>query len=68
MVFLGLVSYSLYLWHLPIIDWLIALPGLQPLMGQGFTARLAVTLAATLAVATLSYVAVERPVMRWRAS
>jgi peptidoglycan/LPS O-acetylase OafA/YrhL len=65
-VFLGLISYSLYLWHLPVNDWLLRWPALHPFMGKGFMASLFVTLSATIAVSTLSYLLIERPFMRWR--
>jgi peptidoglycan/LPS O-acetylase OafA/YrhL len=59
MVFVGLISYSLYLWHWPIIVFAQyaqgrALDGLQGLL----------VVALSFAVATLSWRLVERPVRR----
>lgn len=60
---LGTISYGFYLWHVPV---LLALRGhgllpLDPVLGS------VVALAPALAVAALSWVALERPVMRWAA-
>jgi peptidoglycan/LPS O-acetylase OafA/YrhL len=60
---LGAISYPLYLWHVPV---LIALRGygllpLDPLLA------LAVTIGPVLAISTLSWVLVERPVLEWSA-
>lgn len=64
LVLLGVISYGVYLWHFPIDVFVtparVGLSGL-PLMGLQLTL--------TLAVATVSYLAVERPVVRrtfWR--
>ena len=64
LVAVGIVSYGVYLWHLPLIlvgNQLEALP-------DGLVARLAVMLALTLMVAYLSWTLIERPAMRWAAS
>jgi len=62
----GLVSYSLFLAHAPLIDWLQAH---NATFGghSGFTLTLLVVFAASLAVATASYFMVERPALQWRA-
>jgi peptidoglycan/LPS O-acetylase OafA/YrhL len=64
--FTGLVSYSLYLWHVPVI-WLLDRGGL--VLGQtplGFVGNVVIVFAATLALATLTYFGVERPALAWR--
>jgi len=60
---LGLVSYSLYLWHNPILDLVHRMHGFDPdhrLLGA------ALALAAILLVSWLSYRFVERPFLRTR--
>lgn len=64
LVSVGVVSYGLYLWHLPLLivaRWLGLLP--EPL-----APRMLVVLALSLAAAVLSWRLVERPAMRWAAS
>ncbi len=67
--FCGLVSFSLYLWHFPVIDAALGLLGVS---GGGATtgplAALAAALcvAVSLAVGTGAYLAVERPLPRRR--
>jgi len=64
MTFLGVVSYSLYLWHYPLLEFarylgLIGNPRWPPWM-----AVLGVAVPAILFVAWLSYRYVERPFLR----
>lgn len=54
---LGTISYSIYLWHLPIVLWLVPA---QPGYGMFFVVAIALTLAAS----ALSYFLVERPFLR----
>ncbi len=67
LVAIGRISYGLYLWHWPI--FLVLDPGRTALDGA---ALLGVRLAATLVIATASYVLVEKPIRqsrrpgRWR--
>jgi peptidoglycan/LPS O-acetylase OafA/YrhL len=56
----GVISYGLYLWHIPLILVLIEL-GLLP---GSLAPRLAVVLGLTVGVAWLSWRVVERPVLR----
>ena len=61
-VALGLVSYSLFLWHVPLISWMrlhdLTLPG-----RSGFAANLGILTTLSVAVAALGYVLVERPAL-----
>jgi peptidoglycan/LPS O-acetylase OafA/YrhL len=65
----GVISYGIYLWH-----WVVksalesAAPGLILRGGTGsFSADLAVLLVLTIPLATLSWLLVERPAIRWAA-
>jgi peptidoglycan/LPS O-acetylase OafA/YrhL len=56
----GLASYSIYLWHLPVYLWAVrVVPG-------GGIARITVALSATALTSTVSYLLLERPYMRRR--
>jgi peptidoglycan/LPS O-acetylase OafA/YrhL len=65
LVFAGVVSYSVFLWHEPLIRWLgdngFSLPG-----GAGFVVNLAVAAALTALAATLTYRFVEAPAIRMK--
>jgi peptidoglycan/LPS O-acetylase OafA/YrhL len=56
-VAIGTISYSLYLWHLPIVMWLVP-------AGLGYGVFFAVSIPLTLAASTASYFLVERPFLR----
>ena len=58
---IGTISYGLYLWHFPCFLWLD-----QSSVGVGGAALLLVRLAVTLAVALLSFIAIEQPIRRRR--
>lgn len=61
LAFTGIVSYSLYLWHYPLLGWADALwPGLPRGVG-GLALRSALMIPVTLLVAWVSYRLVERP-------
>lgn len=66
MVYAGLVSYSVYLWHYPILVWMRSQPFMQSVGDYGLAVLLLVGLPATLAVASISYFLVERPFLRLR--
>jgi peptidoglycan/LPS O-acetylase OafA/YrhL len=62
LVAVGIASYSLYLWQVPVIDGLADLGALP----SSFAALLAVLVPACIAIALASYAAVEAPFLRLR--
>ena len=58
-VLLGVWSYGLYLWHLPVLLWL------QAHTPWRAGTLLAATLALTVVLSALSWYALERPAIRW---
>jgi peptidoglycan/LPS O-acetylase OafA/YrhL len=65
MVWLGLVSYGIYLWHeawmFQYLKWTD-----QPELNAGFVGLLVVSLTLTIITAAISWYVVERPIMGWR--
>lgn len=59
LVLVGVISYSLYLWHLPIFRWIDA-----PTAGLPAPARASVGIGAAVGAAIASYLLVERPLIR----
>jgi peptidoglycan/LPS O-acetylase OafA/YrhL len=59
---LGIASYSLYIWHDPIVK------ALSSIVPGGFVGLLAVSLVACIAVSAVSYLMVERPFLELRRS
>lgn len=66
MVYAGLVSYSYYIWHFPVLNWIVATEWFQALGSMRFLALLLVSAPLIFVVSTLSYVLVEVPGMRFR--
>ncbi len=64
MVYLGTISYSIYLWHYPVSGLVAAHIDRASAGRVGFALA---AFAATVAVASVSYYLVERPFMRWGA-
>lgn len=56
LVGIGKISYGMYLWHFPIVVWLVRFQSLPPLV------LLVVTLALTFLVSVVSYFLIERPI------
>lgn len=61
---LGEVSYGLFAYHVIVLALVDRLPGFGSFHGR-FAERLGLTFVATLVVATVSYLVVERPLMSW---
>lgn len=57
---LGVASYSLYIWHQPVIA------ALERRADLGFVPLLALALPVCIAIATVSYLVIERPFLRLR--
>jgi peptidoglycan/LPS O-acetylase OafA/YrhL len=63
MLALGIVSYSLYLWHLPIQTWTVRLLDHAGVGGDRLWWLVVISIPASIAVASLSYYWIERPFM-----
>ena len=63
----GLISYSVYLWHYPVIGWL-RVNGLTEGGWSGLAINLVLVLIVTIVLATLTYRFVERPALRFKRS
>jgi peptidoglycan/LPS O-acetylase OafA/YrhL len=62
----GLISYSLYLWHVPILFYALRWAGVDTPLGARDGVVIAMALACCVAAATLSYTFVERPFLQRR--
>jgi peptidoglycan/LPS O-acetylase OafA/YrhL len=60
----GLISYSLYLWHLPVLWWLETHGATFGVSPAGFAGNAVLVLAVTAALASLTYHLVEAPALR----
>jgi peptidoglycan/LPS O-acetylase OafA/YrhL len=62
-IFLGTISYGIYLWHLPIVIWLLKNDALGALPAPVLV-RSALTVASAIAFGALSWYLIEKPLMR----
>ncbi len=62
--FLGTISYGIYLWHFP-VHILLNTYLTSNLHPQGIMASFAVTATLTTIAASVSYFAIERPILNW---
>jgi peptidoglycan/LPS O-acetylase OafA/YrhL len=60
----GSLSYSIYLWHVPVMLWLQRELGFRQFHGH-FLELLVLTVVVTVAVAAASWFVVERPILRY---
>jgi len=67
MLFAGMISYGIYLWHVPMIQEIESVVYhhgiLSPTPHYNFAAITILTLAATIVVATISWYVIERPLI-----
>ena len=66
MAWLGLISYGLYLWHLPILSDAAKHGAQDWLPGSGLVSLAVVAFALAVPVAAASYYLVERPALRFK--
>lgn len=65
--YLGLISYSVYLWHEPVIDWFWRLKRSGWMMGYPWPVHVLLLVGAVLVAASLSFFFVERPFSKLKA-
>ncbi len=65
-VMLGLISYSLYLWHFPVLLWTMKLLDRMGVTGDRLWLLVAIAIPASVATAAISYWLIERPFMSRR--
>ncbi|MDX1977417.1 MAG: acyltransferase [Pseudanabaenaceae cyanobacterium bins.68] len=64
---LGLISYGIFVWHMPILRQVRGIIT-SPLPLENFLTRLGVVLFWSIAIATVTYYLVEKPALAWRAN
>jgi peptidoglycan/LPS O-acetylase OafA/YrhL len=62
LVFLGTVSYGIYLWHVTVLRWIDGIGDDWPSRSQ-FVVLVALTMVISVSIATVSYFVVEQPAM-----
>jgi peptidoglycan/LPS O-acetylase OafA/YrhL len=66
LTFIGLISYGIFLWHLPLLKAMSQAGWGQWIPGSAFIVLLILTLSASIGIGWLSYRFVETPAMRLR--
>jgi len=66
MIYAGLISYSFYIWHFPVLNWIVATAWFQTLDNMRFLWLLLISAPLIFLISTLSYIFVEVPGMRFR--
>jgi len=63
-VYLGTISYGIFLWHLVLLRMIQGALGI-PIFSGGFWLLWPLVVLSSIAVASVSWFAVERPLQRW---
>jgi peptidoglycan/LPS O-acetylase OafA/YrhL len=66
LLFLGRVSYGIFLWHILWVTVLLGLPGTRTMSATEYALALTIVLAATVTSATISWQLIERPALAWK--
>lgn len=66
LLYVGLVSLSVYLWHYPVLVLLIRLGWIAPDTPLGALVNVALVAVLSVALGSVTYWLVERPAQRWR--
>ena len=64
LMFLGTISYGVYLWHFPIANWLIGTPWFDPHTSYVFYKLAAMTLLLSIGAGLISWKLVEQPLIQ----
>jgi peptidoglycan/LPS O-acetylase OafA/YrhL len=64
--YLGKISYGMYVYHLALIWFTRTLLEERNLGGMASWIKIAISLSATILVATFSYYLLERPILNWK--
>jgi peptidoglycan/LPS O-acetylase OafA/YrhL len=62
--YLGEISFGVYLWHMPVLQWLEPLLAQAKTLSGRFELTLLLAIPLTILVAHLSYILIERPALR----
>jgi peptidoglycan/LPS O-acetylase OafA/YrhL len=62
--YVGLISYSLYLWHVPVIWLVLRLGVIAPETPLGLLANIGIVLAISILFASVTYYLVEKPALK----
>ncbi|MCB0858607.1 MAG: acyltransferase [Solirubrobacterales bacterium] len=65
---LGLISYGIFLWHYPVMIWLTERGVMDSFQGWEFPALALSTAAITIVLSAITYLLIERPMIRWSRS